>query len=403
LAVSWIAARGSPMIAVHMSDAMLAAASEAMGGVPAELIRRSAQARAQEQGLSLDDVLSSWSGGAPISPAAAPAPAEAAPIEVASTPEPEPAAAVPAPEPDATPAPALVAVPVQVLEPVVALEPAPLGARVRLAVSAGAVIGLLLGVVLALAASPLVLDRATVIGEGPYEAGIEVTLTWFIILTAVASAVFGSFIAAASRLVPGWFHPEMTLRGSAGAAGWTGALVGLFSGAVGASLTSGLVGETIETGVVLSVRGTFLALLIGGAILGAVVAAVVQLLGDPAVLPTGVEAEATVVKRRLAGSVLIPLAGLGAIALVVVPFGLLLLEFHTVASGLAVVASAGILIFAFLAAYKPGIKITRGEFILAIAGIGVVLLFIVLVVLNYGSPEEAPAEEAEALLRLLLA
>lgn len=388
------------MIAVHMSDAMLAAASEAMGGVPAELIRRSAQARAQVQGLSLEDVLASWTGGAPTPAAASPAPVEAAPAEVASTPEPEPAAAAPTPETAETLVPGPVAVPVQILEPPAALEPAPLGGRIRLGVSIGASLGLLLGVVLALAASPLLLDRATIIGEGPYRAGVEVTLTWFIILTAVASAVFGSLIAAASRLVPGWFHPEMNLRGSAGATAGMGALIGVVLGAIAASLTSGLVGQTIETGVVLSVRGTFLALLIGGAILGSVVAATVQLLGNPVVLPVGIEAEATAVKRRLAGSVLIPLAGLGAIALLVVPFGLLLLEFHTAASALAVAASAGILIFAFLAAYNPGLKITRGEFLLAMVGIGVVLLFIVLAVLNFGPPEKAPVEETEALLRL---
>ena len=292
------------------------------------------------------------------------------------------------------------AAPVQVLEPVAVLEPAPLAKRVRLAAAIGAVVGSLLGVALALGASPLLLDRATILGEDPYRAGVEVTLLWLIILTAIASALFGSLIASASRRVPTWFDPGMGLRGSAGATAWMGALIGAVLGAVAASLVSGLVGETIETGVVLSVRGAFVALLIGGAILGALVAAVVQLLGDPEVQTAELEAEAKIVKRRLAGSVLIPLAALGAIALFVLPFGLLLIEFHDAASALAVVASAGILMFAFLAAYKPGLKITSGEFILAAVGIGIVLLFIVLAVLNFG-PEETPAEEAEALLRLM--
>jgi MFS family permease len=255
-------------------------------------------------------------------------------------------------------------------------------------------------VVLALGASPLLLDRATILGEDPYRAGVEVTLTWLIILTAIASALFGSLIAAASRQVPTWFHPEMGLRGSAGGTAWMGALLGAILGAVAAALVSGLVGETIETGVVLSVRGAFVALLVGGAALGAVVATVVQLLGEPEVQTAEHEAEAAVVKRRLAGSVLIPLAALGAIALFVLPFGLLLIEFHDAASALAVVASAGILMFAFLAAYKPGLKITSGEFIIAAVGIGIVLLFVVLAVLNFG-PEEA-AHESEALLRLML-
>lgn len=385
------------MIAPHMSDALLAAATEATG-VPAELIRRSAQARAQVQGASLEDVLQSWTGGAPM-PAAATA-AEPV-VEVAPAPDPEPVpTAAPPPEPEAAPVALPVAAPVRLLEPVV-LEPAPLIKRVRLAAAIGAVVGSLLGVALALGASPLLLDRATILGEDPYRAGVEVTLLGLIIVTAIASALFGSLIASASRRVPTWFQPEMGLRGSAGATAWMGALIGAVLGTVAAALVSGLVGETVETGVVLSVGGAFVALLIGGAILGAVVAAVVQLLGQPEVQTPELEAEAAVVKRRLAGSVLIPLAALGAIALVVVPFGLLLIEFHGAASALAVVASAGILIFAFLAAYKPGLKITTGEFIIAAVGIGIVLLFVVLVVLNFG-PEEAPSEEAEALLRLIL-
>jgi len=392
------------MIAGHMSDQLIAAATEAMGGVPGELVRRSAQARADAQGLSLEEVLQAWTGGAALG-APAPAPAAAAPVEQAAPPEPEPVAATPVPAAPAvaeTPAVSPVIAPLQVVEAVEAMEPAPLGARVRLAAATGGAIGLVLGVVLALAASPLLLDRATVIGEGPYRAGVEVTLTWLIIVTAIASAVFGSLIAVASRLVPGWFHPEMSLRGSTRTTAGLGALVGVVLGAIAAALMSGLVGETIETGVVLAVRGAFVVVLVGGAVLGAVVAGVVQLLGEPVALPAEVEAESTVVRRRLAGSILIPLAGLGAIALLVLPFALLLLEFPTAAPALAIAASAGILVFAFLAAYQPGLKITRGEFILAATGIGIVLLFIVLAVLNYGSPEEAPSEEAETLLRWLL-
>jgi MFS family permease len=292
---------------------------------------------------------------------------------------------------------------VQALEPVADFEPVPLGDRVRLAAAAGSAIGLLLGVVLALGASPLLLDRATVIGEEPFGAGVEVTLTWLIIVTALASAVFGALIAVVSRLVPAWFHSEMTLRGSTAGTAWLGALIGAVLGAVAAPLTSGLTGETIETGVVLSVRGAFPAVLIGGAILGAVVAAAVQLLGEPVVLPAEVEEETTIVRRRLAGSILIPLAGLGAIALLVLPFALLLLEFPSAAPALAIVAAAGILTFAFLAAYQPGLKITRGEFILAAVGIGIVLLFIVLAVLNWGAPPEEHNAEVETLLSLVLA
>jgi len=83
-----------------MSD-QLDAAAAAMG-VPAEIVMRSAEARAQADGTTVDAVLAGWAGGeAP--PAAAPVPVTepvAAPVEAAPAPEPAPAAE---PQPEAAP------------------------------------------------------------------------------------------------------------------------------------------------------------------------------------------------------------------------------------------------------------------------------------------------------------
>lgn len=86
-----------------MSDALTAAA-EALG-VPAELVRRSAEAKAKALGGSPDDYIASWGGGAPP-----PAPA-APPEQTAASPEQKPAADTPiepaqAPAPDASSEPA---------------------------------------------------------------------------------------------------------------------------------------------------------------------------------------------------------------------------------------------------------------------------------------------------------
>lgn len=386
---------------------MTAAASEALGGAPEELVVRSAEARAAAQGVSVDEILQAWAGGEAPAPAAPAAPTEASPPAEAAAPEPEAAEvearAEPVPTEEVTPAEAApAAAAVAVLEEEEPFEPAPLGQRVRFAAMAGGVIGLLFGMVLSLGASPLLLDRATVLGEEPFVAGVEVTLTRLLIVTAIVSAGFGAFIAVVSRVVPGWFHREMSLRGRPQSAAWLGALLGAVVGAVAAPLTAGLVGETIETGVVLSIRGAVVTVLIGGAVLGALVASAVQLVGEPSSLPSALEEESTAVRRRLAGGILIPLAALAAIAVLVLPFALLLLEFHSAAPLLAIVAAAGILTFAFLAAYKPGMRITTGEFILAAVGIGLVLLFIVLAYLAWGG-SDGHAEETEAALRWLAA
>ncbi|HEY7584649.1 MAG TPA: cbb3-type cytochrome c oxidase subunit II [Acidimicrobiia bacterium] len=89
--------------------------------VPESLVRRSAEARAKADNVSLDDLVAAWAGGG-AAPAAVSAPA--APEESAPSPEPEattaPATTAPAPAP---PAPAVATPPVPAPEPVRSGEP----------------------------------------------------------------------------------------------------------------------------------------------------------------------------------------------------------------------------------------------------------------------------------------
>ena len=48
---------------------------------PVDLVQRSAEARAQASGVSVDDVLNSWAGGESVAASSAPAPKEEAPVE----------------------------------------------------------------------------------------------------------------------------------------------------------------------------------------------------------------------------------------------------------------------------------------------------------------------------------
>jgi mono/diheme cytochrome c family protein len=69
-------------------------------GFPEDLVRRSAQARAQEQGVSVEDIIRQWAGGeaAGAAPAAAAPEPEAEPTAAGGTPQAEPAEkAAPAP------------------------------------------------------------------------------------------------------------------------------------------------------------------------------------------------------------------------------------------------------------------------------------------------------------------
>ena len=77
-----------------MSD-LLAAAAAALGA-PEDLVERSAQARAEADGTTYEEVLSAWGGGAPL-PAPSAAPEPQAPPATTATPEAAPAAVAPGP------------------------------------------------------------------------------------------------------------------------------------------------------------------------------------------------------------------------------------------------------------------------------------------------------------------
>ena len=48
---------------------------------PVDLVQRSAEARAQASGVSVDDVLNSWAGGESVAASEAPPPKEETPVE----------------------------------------------------------------------------------------------------------------------------------------------------------------------------------------------------------------------------------------------------------------------------------------------------------------------------------
>ncbi len=79
-----------------------AAAAEALG-IPEAIVQRSAAARAEETGMTVDEVLAAWAGGGDIPPPAAPAPAEPGAAEEQVAPADEPAEQAVSPSPTPTP------------------------------------------------------------------------------------------------------------------------------------------------------------------------------------------------------------------------------------------------------------------------------------------------------------
>jgi hypothetical protein len=120
-------------------------------------------------------------------------------------------------------------------------------------------------------------------------------------------------------------------------------------------------------------------------------------------VPVGVDEhqaeELSAVRRRLGGAIGVPTAAASGLALLVLPFALVLIRSDEFARGgaavVGVLAAISILTFAGLSASRPGMKITVGEFMVALAGIGVVIVILVAVLLARRGPAEHAPEAAE--------
>ena len=338
-------------------------------------------------------------------PAAAPAeapPAEEPTTDVAAEPATAPAvAAVAVVEPEV-----LVPVTQEIVieeEPAEPLEPASLGDRLKVALKVGAWTGAGLGFATFFIFSAYWAPNASIDPDtGPI---VVVSRTSILVGSALVSVLFGAIVAGLARASATWTNPAMQLRNSKSSTAWIGAVLGLVLGlAAGAMLSSlGTVVEGDESTLIqLPVIASVLVLFIGGAVLGAVTAVVPQILGTPVAVAEGEQEEAEQVKERLGGAIGIPLAGLLILLVLVVPFGYILLESNHLASGgaaiIAIVISAGILGFAALAGSRPEMRITFGDLMVAVAGIGTVLVIIlaVLIFSTYDPHESEEADHSEA-------
>lgn len=343
-------------------------------------------------------------------PSAAPEPVQAA--------EPEPAApteapSTAAPEPEVQLAP--VAVMVDLPDPV---EAAPLGDRIRFAGRAGAGIGLIAAVLVAVFSSSWMLPRsgASEVVDGGFETVFEVISGWVIVGSVLVGIAVGIAIAATTRVVAGLASPGMRLASSSLVSGVVGAVGGAaFGGVIGAVIVgSGSVSDLDPAIQVIPVLPALLWLAVGWVAAGWATAALVQSIGVPFGVDDLESEETGTVRRRLASAVAIPAAAAAAVGLIVISLALIFIQFPSFAPVLATIVAVGILGFASLSASRPGMKITTGEFIAAVAGIGVVLLILVSVLLvqgggGHGDEEgsepaaEQVSEEPEAAIALFLA
>lgn len=384
-------------------------------GIPTALVERSAAARAAESDSDMEAILAAWGGGE-----AAPSPATEAPEEPDEAPEPDTEAEAEEAEPtkdtaeEAEPAAAAAAVieepepvapaPVYEPQPEVELEPVPLAERLRTAVRVGAWTGAGLGLIgFFLATGSWAPNTVALPDSGPV---VQVDSSGLLIAVALISIVFGAIVASLSRAAAAWTNPAMQLSGPKSSTAWVGAGVGLVLGLIAGATLSGGFGIAVEGSeglIQLPVLATLFVMLIGGGVLGALTAAIPQLLGTPVAVGEESEEEIEAVKSRLSGAMSIPMAAAFLLLTLVLPFGYLLIQSnHLGQNGAAIVAiltSAGILGFATLAGGRPEMRVTLGEIMVAVAGIGTVLIIILAVLFYTGQDDDhgtGGGEEATA-------
>ena len=357
-----------------MSDPRIEAIAAALDGAPEDLIERSAAARAQAQGTSLDEVLSAWSGGGEL-----PAAVAVAPAAEASPPPEDPAPPVREAAP-VTPAMA----PVAVMEPtpskdeIETIEPAALGDRVKFGAKLGALVGGLLGIIAVVATTPALLSRLS-LPAGQATPAVEVTTLAAVLTVAGLSGAFGAIITLVCRGVSSFVSPALVTDASPRSTVMLGAFNGVILGFIAGGVVIGSAETTLTSTRLLPVRSLVFTVLVGGVILGAVTGALAQGLGQPKGLRGEAADDAAVVKRRLSDSILVLLVSAVIILVIVVSLGSLLVKYPGYAPLLAILVSIGILAFAALMASRPNLRISRGEVLAAAAGVGVVLLMLALV------------------------
>ena len=362
-------------------------------GVPQMLVSRSAQARAEANGTDVNTILASWSSGAPTDVVAAPVVEEtvvAAPVVeetvVAAPVVEETVVAAPVVEETVVAEPVVeekvVAAPVVeetvVAEPVVeeiVEPPADLSSKIVRAIQYGSLFGLISGFIQAIAASAylyegLILESETFNLIANYEkttyiVALSMITTFFSVLNTVniKKLLESNFIGHGRKTT----DRESIFQGIG---------LGLVFGSISGFFITSSIGQTIEpilpddpTVFLLPVFGSFWRIVLLSTIFQALITVITILLGVPKGLDVFEKEEADIIRKRITGSVVIPLSAILVGGLIAVLIAQVFINFHDYAPLFALIISAAILIFSSVMSAGPKIKITKNEVLITALGI----------------------------------
>ena len=349
-------------------------------GVPQELVSRSAQARAQANGVDVDVILSSWSTGEAPAVSASPPESSSTETAVVETPVETVVEEIPV-EAEVEEAPVETVVEEAPVETVVDFipediaPPAQLVTKIFRSLQYGSIFGIVVGFIQAFVVSSYLYDGLILEAE-TLNLISNYTPTSYIFNIAITTTFFAIINSLNLRKILEKNYEGFGILTNDRESVFLGIGLGLiFGSSIGFVITSNI-GQVIEpileedlTTYLIPVIGSFWRIVIFSTFSQALISVIGILLGIPKGLDIYELKEANIIRNRVTGSIMIPLGAIvfgGAISVLI---SQVFINFHDYAPLFALIISAAILLFASVMSSAPKIKITRNEVLIAAAGV----------------------------------
>ena len=353
-------------------------------GIPQLLLSRSIQARAEASGTKPNEVLNSWLGGEPIQNSISvvnenvnvpevtdenetPILEDSEAKELASTKE--------------------EAIETEIVKSTVLTEekvepPIELGKKIQKSLKYGSLFGLIVGFLEAIFISSFLFEGLILEAETQNIISQYNSISFLLVIT-LGFSLFGILNSINIKKYFETNFSGYSIHSSDRESLITGAGLGLIFGAISAFYIMNSVGQTIEAILpedpivnLIDVRGAFWRVVILSSIVQAIISSLSMILGVPKGLENEEFLEAEKVRKRIIGSVLVPITSIIFGGLIAFGISLVFLNFHELAPLFALIISAAILIFSSVISSAPKIKVTKTEFIIAFLGVLILIIII---------------------------
>ncbi|RZP21762.1 MAG: hypothetical protein EVA29_02440 [Candidatus Actinomarinales bacterium] len=357
-------------------------------GVPQELVSRSAQARAEANGVDINNILSSWSSGEIVATTPQVDSPEAVEEEVLVSETVEEEVLVSEAVEEEVLVSEAVEGEVLVSEAVVdTIEevgpPVNLSTKIIKTIQYGSLFGVVSGFIQAFILSSnlydgLVLESETLKLIANYEQ------SRYILNLALTTTFFGVINAVNIKKILDTNFEGFGIKTSDTESVFLGLGLGLMFGSSSGFLITSSIGQVIEgilpedpTTYLIPVFGSFWRVVFLGIFSQSLIALITMILGVPKGLDVYEQGEADIIRKRITGSIVVPFGAIISGGIVSVFISQVFINFHDYAVLFALIISATILLFASIMSSAPKIKITRNEVL--IAGLGILTLIVIIV------------------------